>query len=453
MFLPVIALVGRPNAGKSTLFNRLTASHAALVADLPGLTRDRHYGYGELGGRRVVLVDTGGLAGETELAVAAEAQTWRAVAEADTVLFLVDARAGLTAADADLAKRLRASGKPTFLVANKAEGLEEARLGEFHALGFSPLFPLSAKRGSGVAAMAAALSGYLSPPAIGEESPPPGLAVAVIGRPNVGKSTLANRLLGEERLLASDVPGTTRDAIHVPFTRNGKNYILIDTAGFRRRARVETGAERLGVLAAIAALEEASVAVVMADAREGVTGQDQRLVRLALERGRAAVIALNKWDGLAPDGRHHAEASAERRLSFAPFVRRVQLSALHGTGIGALWQAVDEAGAASEAEFATPDLNRVLQRLVAETPPPLVRGRRVKLRYAHQSGGRPPKIRIHGTQAGRLPAAYRRYLAAGFREAFALAGVPLVLEFKSPPNPYADKPRPRHPRGRRSRRR
>ncbi|MGH8160766.1 MAG: ribosome biogenesis GTPase Der [Gammaproteobacteria bacterium] len=440
MALPVLVLVGRPNVGKSMLFNRLTKSHAALVAELSGLTRDRHYGYADLEGRRVMVVDTGGLAGETELAVAAEAQTWRAVAEADVVLFLVDARAGLIAADMALAKRLRTSGKPIFLVPNKAEGLTEAQLGEFHALGFAPLFPLSARRGSGVSTLTTTLMKNVAPQIVAEEPPPPGLAVAVIGRPNVGKSTLANRLLGEDRLLASDIPGTTRDAIRVPLARGGRDYLLIDTAGFRRRARVEAGAERLGVLAAIAALEEARVAIVMTDAREGVTGQDQRLVRLALERGRAVVVALNKWDRLSPEKRHHAQVSNERRLSFAPFVRRVQLSAVHGTGIGELWRAVDEAGAASDAEFATPALNRVLQRLVAETPPPLVRGRRVKLRYAHQSGRHPPTIRIHGTQATRLPAAYRRYLAAGFREAFALGGVPLVLEFRSPLNPYVNKP-------------
>lgn len=448
---PILALVGRPNVGKSTLFNRLTESNNALVADLPGLTRDRHYGYATLGGRRFVLVDTGGLAGEGELAAEAEAQSWQAVAEADRVLFLVDARGGLLPTDAELARRLRQSGKPVSLLANKAEGLPPEALAEFHALGFAELFAVSALRGSGLDALVERLCEGL--PASREETPDEaaGLAVTVLGRPNVGKSTLVNRLLGENRLLASDLPGTTRDAIRVPLLRDGRRYLLIDTAGLRRRSRVDAGAERLGVLAAIHALEEAAVAVVMTDAREGVTAQDQRLVRLALERGRAVVIVLNKCDGLATDARRHAEATAERRFAFAPFVRRVRLSALHGTGIGELMDAVDEAGAAGAAEFATPDLNRVLHRLAEETPPPLVRGRRVKLRYAHQAGRCPPRILIHGTQAGRLPAAYRRYLAAGFRDAFRLAGVPLELEFKSPPNPYENKPRT--PRPRRPRRR
>jgi GTP-binding protein len=449
--VPVLALVGRPNVGKSTLFNRLTAGDNALVADVPGLTRDRHYGYATLGERSAIVVDTGGLAGEDELGTAAEAQTWLAVAESDIVLFLVDARAGLAPADQTLAERLRASGKSVYLVANKTEGLPPDALGEFHALGFAEFFAVSAKRGSGMRVLAQALSESLPPERHSEAQAEPGLAVTVIGRPNVGKSTLVNRLIGENRLLASDTPGTTRDAIRVPLERNGKRYLLIDTAGFRRRARVEGAAERLGVVAALRALEEAAVAVILCDGREGITGQDQRLVRLALERGRAVVIALNKWDDLAPEARHHARTSAERRLAFAIFARRVQLSALHGTGIGELMRAVDEAGLAAAAEFSTPDLNRALQRLTAATPPPLVGGRRVKLRYAHQAGICPPRIRVHGTQAERLPPAYRRYLAAGFRYAFELAGVPLALEFKSPSNPYADKSHPR-PRRRSTRR-
>lgn len=449
--LPVLALVGRPNVGKSTLFNRLSASHNALVADVPGLTRDRHYGYAMLAERRVMVVDTGGLAAEGGLAEAAEQQTWQAVDEADCVLFMVDARSGLAPADEMLARRLRMTGRPVLLVANKAEGLPEGELAEFHALGFDHVIAASAKRGSGMAELVGAAAGNL--PIGGEDrSDNDALSVAVIGRPNVGKSTLLNRLLGEQRLLATDVPGTTRDAIRVPLERRGHRYVFIDTAGFRRRANVEEGAERLGVLAAIRALEAAEVALVMADAREGITGQDQRLVRLALERGRAVVIALNKWDGIDPDARHHATVSSERKLAFVPFARRLHISALRGSGLGELMQAVNEAGDALRADMTTPDLNRVLQGLTEATPPPLVRGRRVKLRYAHQVGKAPPRIRIHGTQAGRLPAAYKRYLAAGFRDAFELAGVPLALEFRSPSNPYADKPRRPSARRRRKRR-
>ncbi len=453
--LPVIAIVGRPNVGKSTLFNRLTATRLALVADLPGLTRDRQYGYADISGKRAVLIDTGGLGAEGGLAEAAEVQTWQAVEEADLVLFVVDARTGMTPADAELSRRLRTSGKPVWLLANKTEGLDPAAYAELYGLGFPRLFPVSAERGSGMPALAEAVSEMLPQPSA-PPAPEEGLAVTIVGRPNVGKSTLVNRLLGEQRVVASDVPGTTRDAVRVSLTRDGRRYLLIDTAGFRRRSNVEPGAERLGVLAAVRALEEAAVAIVMTDAQEGVTVQDQRLVRLALERGRGVVIAMNKCDGLAPDARYHAEVSASRRLAFAPFVRRIRLSALHGTGLAELMAAVDEAGAAAQREFGTAELNRILETLVAVNPPPLVRGRRVKLRYAHPAGHSPPRITVHGTQADRLPAAYRRYLTAGFRDALSLPAVPLELEFRAPPNPYAGrasgrskpKPGPRRPRKR-----
>ncbi len=443
--LSVVALVGRPNVGKSTLFNRLTATRDALVADMPGLTRDRQYGYAQIGAKTAMLVDTGGMAGEGGLAEAAEAQTWQAISEADQVLFMVDARIGLTPSDMELAQRLRASGHSVWLLVNKSEGLESADLAEFHALGFPRLFPVSAERGSGLPALIEALEPELA--ATEEEAPAGGvgstdaLPVTVIGRPNVGKSTLVNRLLGEERLVASDVPGTTRDAIRVPLVRDGRHYVLIDTAGFRRRTSVgEEGPERLGVLAAVRALESATVAIVMTDASEGVTSQDQRLIRLALERGRAVVVALNKWDGLDTDTRHHATVTAERKLAFAPYVRQLHISALKGSGLRELMRAVDEAGRAARVELTTARLNRVLEGLVADNPPPLVRGRRIKLRYAHPAGSVPPRIVISGTQVDRLPASYKRYLANGFREAFALAGVPLGLQFEAPPNPYAGRP-------------
>lgn len=437
--LPVLALVGRPNVGKSTLFNRLTASRDALVADMPGLTRDRQYGYAQIEGKRAILIDTGGLAGEGGLAEAAEVQTWLAVAEADHVLFMVDARVGLAPPDVELAQRLRASGKPVWVLANKAEGLGPDTLGEFHSLGFAQLYPISAERGSGLPAFSAALAAECTDAAEMEADNPDALAVTVLGRPNVGKSTLVNRLLGEERLVASDVPGTTRDAIRVPLERDGRRYVLIDTAGFRRRTSVEAGAERLGVLAAVRALESATVAIVMTDATEGITSQDQRLIRLALERGRAVVIALNKWDDLAADARHHATVTADRRLAFAPFVRQLRISALHGTGLRELMRAVNEAGKAARTEFTTARLNRALELLVAANEPPLVQGRRIKIRYAHPAGTNPPRIAISGTQVERLPASYKRYLANGFREKFDLMGVPLALEFSNAHNPYAEK--------------
>lgn len=457
--LPVVALVGRPNVGKSTLFNRLTATRDALVADVPGLTRDRQYGYAKIGDRTAMLVDTGGLAGEGGLAEAAEIQTWQAISEADQVLFMVDARAGVTPPDIELAQRLRRSGQDVWLLVNKTEGLRPDELAEFHALGFPRLFAISAERGSGMPAFAAALEPELA--AAEDESPETdaaaelagALPVTVIGRPNVGKSTLVNRLLGEERLVASDVPGTTRDAIRVPLVRDGRQYVLIDTAGFRRRTSVgDEGPERLGVLAAVRALESATVAVVMTDATEGITSQDQRLIRLALERGRAVVVALNKWDGLDGDTRHHATVSAERKLAFAPYVRQLHVSALKGSGLRELMKAVDEAGRSARAELTTARLNRVLEDLVADNPPPLVRGRRIKLRYAHPAGSLPPRIVISGTQVDRLPASYKRYLANGFREAFLLTGVPLVLQFEAPPNPYAGRPsRQRGTKGKRGR--
>ncbi|HYW75784.1 MAG TPA: ribosome biogenesis GTPase Der [Gammaproteobacteria bacterium] len=456
--LSVVALVGRPNVGKSTLFNRLTATRDALVADLPGLTRDRQYGYAKIGGRTAMLVDTGGLAGEGGLAEAAETQTWQAIAEADHVLFMVDARSGLTPPDMELAQRLRGSGQKVWLLANKSEGLQPTDLAEFHALGFARLFAVSAERGSGLPALVEALEPELAvtdagSPGAGVEGSDGALPVTVIGRPNVGKSTLVNRLLGEERLVASDVPGTTRDAIRVPMVRDGRDYILIDTAGFRRRSSVgDEGPERLGVLAAVRALESAIVAIVMTDATEGITSQDQRLIRLALERGRAVVVALNKWDGLDSDTRHHATVTADRKLAFAPYVRQLHISALKGSGLRELMRAVDEAGRAARAELTTARLNRVLEELVADNPPPLVRGRRIKLRYAHPAGNLPPRIVISGTQVDRLPGSYKRYLANGFREAFALTGVPLGLQFEAPPNPYAGRPsRQRGTKGKRER--
>ncbi len=466
MSLPVIALVGRPNVGKSTLFNRLTRTRDALVADLPGLTRDRIYGKGRVGPRPCIVVDTGGLTGDEEgLEGQMARQAWRAVEEADVVVFLVDARDGLTAADELVAERLRRTGKPVVLAVNKAERMSPAvAAAEFHALGLGEPLAISAAHGQGVGLLVERALG-MAPVQAGEEAAdgaagapePEGgetgrVRVAVVGRPNVGKSTLVNRLLGEERMVASDRPGTTRDAVRIDFERDGEAYTLIDTAGVRRRARVKEAVEKFSVIKALQAMEAAQVVILVIDAREGVTEQDATLLGHAVEAGRGLVVAVNKWDGLAPDQRERVRAEVERRLAFADFAPVRYISALHGSGLGELMAAVRQVADSAARRLPTPRLTRVLQEAVTAHPPPLGRGRRrIKLRYAHQGGQNPPVIVIHGTQAERLPAAYQRYLAKRFREAFGLVGTPLRLELRSGENPYAGRPtRPRRrPRGRR----
>lgn len=440
-----LALVGRPNVGKSTLFNRLTASRRALVAELPGLTRDRQYGYALIDSQHVLVIDTGGLMGEGGLAKAAEGQTWAAVAESDAVLFLVDVRSGVDAADELIAKRLRESGKPVWLLANKVEGLNDEQWSDVYRLGFQHVYGISATRGVGLDRLKQALLEQL--PKVEERLPEQSdgdLRISVMGRPNVGKSTLINRLIGQDRVLASSIPGTTRDAIYVPLERSGQRYILIDTAGFRRRSRVETGPEKLGISAGLRALDDAMVAIVVIDSSEGITAQDQRLIRLALERGRGVVVAQNKWDGLSSTQKTHALRTMELRLDFAPFVPRVKISALYGTGLGELMKAVDSVGRAMTRSFSTGELNRILEGLIGRNPPPMVRGRRIKLRYVHPVGYAPPHFVVHGSQTGRLPASYRRYLASGFGRAMGLVGVPLLLDFKTVENPYQGRPAARH---------
>ncbi|HHQ43191.1 MAG TPA: ribosome biogenesis GTPase Der [Chromatiales bacterium] len=445
--LPVIALVGRPNVGKSTLFNRLTRTRDALVADLPGLTRDRIYGRVRLGPRPAIVVDTGGLTGEDEgLEGGMARQAWRAVEEADVVVLLVDARDGLTAGDELIAERLRRTGKPVVVAVNKAERLSPAvAAAEFHALGLGEPVAISAAHGQGVGVL---LERALSLAPSAEEAQPSGepertedtrrVRVAILGRPNVGKSTLVNRLVGEERVLASEVPGTTRDAVRIDFERDGEAFTLIDTAGVRRRARVKEAVEKFSVLKALQAMEQAQVVVLVLDAREGVTEQDATLLGHAIEAGRGVVVAVNKWDGLPPEQRARVRAEVERRLAFADFAPVRYISALHGSGLGELLAAVRQVADSAARRLPTPRLTRVLREAVTAHPPPPGRGRRrIKLRYAHQGGQNPPVIVIHGTQAERLPAAYRRYLAKRFREAFGLVGTPLRLELRSGENPYA----------------
>lgn len=453
--LPVIALIGRPNVGKSTLFNVLTRTRDALVADLPGLTRDRKYGYGRVGPMPYIVVDTGGLIDQTAGVEALMAkQTLRAVDEADRVLLLVDARDGCTPSDQFVVALLRRRGKEVVLVVNKTEGLDSATAGaDFHQLGLGEPLAISAAHGGGInALMDHVLAGFeLDPTATAD--PNEGIRVAVIGRPNVGKSTLINRFLGEERLIAFDQPGTTRDAVFVPFERDGQNYTLIDTAGVRRRARVEEGVEKFSVIKALQAVESAHVVIGVIDAHDTVAEQDASLFGHVAELGRALVIAVNKWDGIPSDKREEIRTGLDLRLPFLEFAPVHFISALHGTGVGELMRAVHAAYDASMRDMPTPELTRVLERAIEQHQPPLVRGRRIKLRYAHQGGRNPPIIVVHGNQVDKVPDAYRRYLSNVYRERFRLQGTPVRVEFRSDENPFKAKRNPLTPRQVRKRKR
>ncbi len=457
---PVIALVGRPNVGKSTLFNVLTRSRDALVADWPGLTRDRKYGTGRVGEHPYLVVDTGGLGLELEdLDERMARQTARALAEADAVVFLVDAREGLTARDEEIAQWLRESGKPVIVAVNKTDGLDpDQAVGEFYRLGVEPLVPISAAHGRGVLKLVEAVWGRL-PETVRRTAPvapadtEAGIRIAFLGRPNVGKSTLINRLLGEERLVTLDLPGTTRDTVEVPFEREGRRFVLIDTAGVRRRAKVREAVEKFSVIKSLQAAERAHVVVMVLDAREGVTEQDASLLGLVLEMGRAVVLVVNKWDGLSREQKARVRAGLERRLGFLDFVERIEISALHGTGVGLVLPAVERAHAAAHRRIPTPELNRLLEQAVAAHQPPMSRGRRIKLRYAHQVGTNPPTIVVHGTQVTRLPASYRRYLVNTLRNTYGLLGTPIRLEFKAGENPFAGRRNKLTPRQRRKRER
>ncbi|MGB9428921.1 MAG: ribosome biogenesis GTPase Der [Gammaproteobacteria bacterium] len=436
--LPVIALVGRPNVGKSTLFNVLTRSRDALVADAPGLTRDRQYGFGKLGPRPYVAIDTGGLDGSEDGLMGLMAkQTLKAFEEADATILLVDGRAGLTAADQDIAQQLRRVGKPLFLAVNKVEGLAlDLATSEFHTLGLGEPHPIAAAHGSGVEDMMETVLAAMPPDTDAPAETDKRIHVAVIGRPNVGKSTLINRLLGEERLITYDQPGTTRDSIYVPFERDGRAYTLIDTAGVRRRARVSDAVEKFSIVKTLQAIDRAQVVIVLLDAREGVADQDATLLGLALDRGRALVIAVNKWDDLSHDQRTNVRRLIDVKLPFLDFARLHFISALHGSGVGDVMDSVDRAHAAANRELSTPELTRVLEAAMVQHQPPLVRGRRPRLRYAHQGGRNPPVIVIHGNQTDAVPDAFRRYLEGTFRKAFDLYGTPVRIEFRNSKNPY-----------------
>jgi GTPase len=458
--LPVIALIGRPNVGKSTLFNRLTRSRDALVADYPGLTRDRKYGFGKLGPIPYLVIDTGGVAGGEEgIAEAMVDQTIRALQEADVAVIMVDGRSGLTAADEHVAALARRHAKQTWLAVNKAEGLDEAIANsEFHALGLGEPIAVSAAHGDRIGALMDDLLGGF---AVGEpeeeldevDDEDRELRIAVVGRPNVGKSTLINRMLGEERLVVFDQPGTTRDSVAVPFERNDRKYVLIDTAGIRRKARVHETIEKFSIVKALQAIEQAEVVISVLDAQEGVTEQDVSLLGLVMERGRALVVVTNKWDGLAADHRKKVRDDLERRLPFLDFAERITISALHGTAVGDLLPAVERAYKAAMRNMSTTELTNELEAAVMAHSPPLARGRRIKLRYAHQGGRNPPVIVIHGNQTERLPEAYRRYLINRFRKAFKLKGTPVRLAFKKGKNPFEGRRNVLTPRQERKRKR
>jgi GTP-binding protein len=440
--LPVIVLVGRQNVGKSTLFNRLTNSRDALVMDMPGLTRDRQYGFGAHEDKRFIVVDTGGLSPEVkdEFSAMAADQAKLALSEADVVLFMTDARAGLTPVDQAIARDLRKLGKPVRLLVNKAEGMSPNVLIEFTRLGFENPALVSAEHGQGLGALLTALlEPYETSEKVQEGRPDGIVRIAIVGRPNVGKSTLVNRLCGEVRVLAADAPGTTRDAISVPFKYKDRDYILIDTAGIRRRAKVTEHVEKLSIVKALQAVDQADVVVAVVDGREDIGSHDARLLGLVAEHGKGLVCAVNKWDGLTEYSRSRVREVVDFKLPFLEFMPLHYISAQEGSGLGDLMKDVDAVYRASKRELKTPELTRALEKFVFDHQPPAVIGRRIKLRYAHAGGRNPPLIVIHGNQTERLPESYKRYLVNEFRREFDLRGMPLRLEFKSSDNPYKGK--------------
>jgi GTPase len=449
--LPVVALVGRPNVGKSTLFNVLTGTRDAIVADVPGLTRDRQYGFGRVGPVPYVVIDTGGLL-ENPSGIEAQmrAQTERAVAEADYLVLLADARAGLSPQDHFVVRELRRAGKPVTLVLNKAEGLDpDVASADFHALGLGEPLAISASHGQGCETLMEHVLAGLAPER-DADAEADAIRIAIIGRPNVGKSTLVNRLLGDERVIANAEPGTTRDSILVPFERDGRSFVLIDTAGVRRRSRVEDVVERASVAKTLQAIDEAHVVIMVLDAHDTVAEQDASVLGIALQRGRALIIAVNKWDGIPDEQREAIRRQLSLKLDFVPFAPLHFISARHGTGVGELVQSTVRAFEAAMRAMPTRELTRTLEHALTVHQPPLVRGRRIKLRYAHQGGRNPPRIVIHGNQTVSVPDAYTRYLANVFRKTFDLFATPVFIEYRTDKNPYKrENARPRHDRPRR----
>ncbi|MGE0486643.1 MAG: ribosome biogenesis GTPase Der [Gammaproteobacteria bacterium] len=453
---PTLAIIGRPNVGKSTLFNRVTRSRDALVADVPGLTRDPKVGIGRMGDAGYIVVDTGGIdeTSDDVLAGRVAAQALAVARDCDAAIFVVDGRAGLNAADELLAAELRRAGVVLALAVNKVEGQDGAIVtAEFRSLGIEAVFAISAAHGDGVAALIEHLTGAWPPACDYAPAADGRTRIAVVGRPNVGKSTLVNRILGEERMITYDLPGTTRDSVDADFERHGCAYTIIDTAGLRRKSRTEGVAEKFSAVQTLQALDRAQVVLLVLDARDGVTEQDLTLLGMVIDSGRALVVVVNKWDGLDTDQRQRVKTELDRRLRFATFAETRFISALHGSGVGDLFGAIDAAAAAARRPHKTGDLTRLLEAALAAHQPPLVRGRRIKLRYAHMGGLNPPTIVIHGNQVDALPGSYKRYLENYFREALGLVGTPIRLELRQSDNPYAGRRNTLTPRQQAKRRR
>ena len=457
--LPVVALVGRPNVGKSTLFNRLTNTRDALVADYPGLTRDRKYGQAKFEKRQFIVVDTGGITGDEEGIDAEMAQqSLLAIEEADVVLFLVDARAGMLPADQGIADHLRRINKKVFVVANKVDGIDgDSESAEFYSLGLGDIKQIAAAHGRGVSQL---LQDALKPletdfpdMEIIDEEPEEEedaetqrqrlqelpIKLAIVGKPNVGKSTLTNRILGEERVVVFDMPGTTRDSVYIPMERDEREYILIDTAGVRKRKKISEAVEKFSIVKTLQAIEEANVVLLVIDAREGITDQDLSLLGFVLNSGRSLVVAMNKWDGLSTDVKDDIKREMDRRLGFIDFARIHFISALHGSGVGNLFESVQEAYMSATKRINTALLTQIMEMAQDDHQPPLVRGRRVKMKYAHAGGYNPPVIVIHGNQVDDLPSSYKRFLMNYFRKALEIMGTPIKIEFREGNNPFEGK--------------
>lgn len=439
--LPVVAIVGRPNVGKSTLFNRLTRSRDAVISAVPGTTRDRQYGEVHLEDRRFIIIDTGGITEEMDdVGKLITKQALQAIQDADKVLFVVDGQSGITPEDQAIAKTLRRTGKPLYLAVNKTEGLDTATsLASAYELGIKSPTPIAAVHGSGIAQLIENLFPEPTEKPEETESKDHSIKLAIVGRPNVGKSTLTNRMLGEDRVIVHDSPGTTRDSIFIPLERFDQHYTLIDTAGVRKRKKVSDVPEKFSIVKTLQAIENANVVLYIVDARIGISDQDLKLLGFILECGKALVIAVNKWDDMSHEAREYARATLDRHLDFVNFARIHFISALHGSGVGNLFDSVNEAYESSIRKISTPTVTKLLQQAIESHSPPMINGRRVKLRYAHSGGHNPQRIIIHGNQLNELPESYRRYLSRYFQQKLKLYGVPVLIEYKTSENPFKPK--------------